>query len=228
MKNMSNPNEEKETKELLNQLLRPMMPSSVFKGAALERLLREQQEILQRLEKLSRKVRIMDKILVVVHMQAHLLTGYLTIPRGRRLSDYLNGYSESDQLPATDFIELTQAAIYHANGKKEEAKSIFINRESIEILRTIEENDARGIGSEEGAKGFPYIKKIPVKAKINLPDYEMEGQLHYKEKQDLGQLLAQRRTFIPLTKVTIHDISKDTWEDSGFVAINRTKVYSIR
>ncbi len=165
-------------------------------------------------------------IAVAVHMPEKVLTGFISLPPRTRLSDYLNGDPTGQSSRPCRFLELTAVTIFHADGTKERPDTIYINTEAIQMLRTRKKDSARGIGASYGAKQSPFIIKIPLRAAMRLPSYEIDGYLHCRDVPGVTQLLAEDLTFLPCTDARIHNIDEDLWWDAGFVAINRKHIHS--
>lgn len=169
-----------------------------------------------------------QNVLVVVHMPAQVLTGFVSLPPGKRLSDFLNGDLIGQSNNSGMFLKLTDVAISHADGTQERTETIYINREAIQMLRTLEHDSARGIGAKDGLKRYPFLHKLPVRATMHLPGYELSGCLHCTNVQEVPQLLAQELSFLPCTDAKIHDVNGDKWWNAGFVVVNRRQVCSFQ
>ena len=94
------------------------------------------------------------------------------------------------------------------------------------MLRTMGENDARGIAAE--TRKFPYLPKQPVKAAIYTADCELTGYLHCREKQDIANMLSLRKPFIPCTDVEINDFLFNSRDHAAFAAVNSNLVVAIK
>ncbi len=165
-------------------------------------------------------------IAVAVHMQDKVLTGFISLPPVRRLSDFINDDLIGHANGRCGFLELDAVTIFHADGTKERPDKIYINTDAIQMLRTRKKDSARGIGANDGPKQSPFIKKLPLRAAMHMPGYEISGYLHCEDVRGVTQLLAGDLTFIPCTDARIHNIDEDIWWDAGFVAINKRHVHS--
>jgi hypothetical protein len=170
----------------------------------------------------------MEDVSVAVHTQEQVVTGTVSLSRERRLSDFLNSDSFGKSNGSGKFLKLTNATIARGNGEKERAEVIYINREAIQMLRTLENDSARGIGSEVGPKQYPFVKKLPVRTTVCMSGYELSGFLHCTNAQGIPQLLAQEVVFLPLTDAKIRGVDGDSRWNAGFVAINRRQVCSFQ
>ncbi len=169
-----------------------------------------------------------QSVVVVVHMETQVLTGSVSLPSEKRLSDLLNSDLKEQSDTSSMFLELTDVMISNTNGSKERAKTIYINKNSIHMLRTLEYDSARGIGAQDGPKKHPFIDKVPVGVTIRLPGYDLNGCLHCTKIQEVAHVLAQKRAFVPCTNNKIHDINKDEWLDADFIAVNKSQITSCR
>jgi hypothetical protein len=146
------------------------------------------------------------------------------VPAGIRLSDHLNNGHKTNTNTGDTFISLTDATISPLGGTKRRAKTIYINQQTIQMIRTVEKDSARGIGVIDGPKRYPFIRKQPIRVTMHLPGYELNGYLHCTSGQELTNLLDEVDAFIPCTNTTINDINKgDSWK-VDFVAINKNQV----
>ena len=168
-----------------------------------------------------------QQIGVAIHTQRQTLTGSVSIPQGIRLSDHLNNGPKSNGDTRDTFITLTDATITPLEGIKgikRRVKTIYISQRTIQMIRTVENDSARGIGAIDGPKRYPFVRKLPVRVTMHLPDYELSGYLHCTSGQGLTNLLDEVNAFIPCTNTTINDINKgDHWK-VDFVAINKNQV----
>lgn len=222
---MYDPNTEDKIKELLKRVCQPV--TTDYKKEALEKINKKLQQESQKPDNSRERLKV-ENIVVVVNMDSQTLSGTITLQEGKRLSDFLNGrFPGSSDVVTNPFINLTDVKIYHKDGRKETTESIYINRQTIQMLRTLSENDARGIGAAE-TREFPYVQKMPVKTAIYTEDYELIGYLHCKEKQDISNVLSQKQTFLPCTDVKIHDYRLNSWDNAAFVAVNSDLVFSIK
>jgi hypothetical protein len=169
----------------------------------------------------------MQNITVIINTDSQNLSGTFALQEGKRLLDFLNErYPGCGELEISPFVTLTDVKIHHKDGVEETADTIYINRHAIQMLRTLGENDARGVVAE--TKKFPYMQKLPIKAAIYTAGCELTGYLHCREKQDIANMLSLRKPFIPCTGVDIHDFLLNSWDHAAFVAINSNLVVAIK
>ena len=165
-----------------------------------------------------------QQIGVAIHTQRQTLTGSVSIPQGLRLSDYLNNGHKSNGDTSDTFLTLTDATVTPREGTKRKVKTMYISQQTIQMIRTVDKDSARGIGVIDGPKRYPFVRKLPVRVTMHLPNYEVSGYLHCTSGQELTNLLDEVNAYIPCTNTTINDINKgDLWK-VDFVAINKNQV----
>jgi hypothetical protein len=118
---------------------------------------------------------------------------------------------------------MTDVTIKHNGGKKETSKTVFVNKQSIQMITTLETNSARGIGAKEGTKHYPFVKKVPIRKTIHMSGYELSGYLHFTDAKE-DAIFTDDRTFIPCTDTMIYDIDKDNRWKIEFAALNRNHI----
>jgi hypothetical protein len=160
-----------------------------------------------------------QNVALAVYIDGSTLTGTLSIPEGSRISDFLNDKTKTK----TGFINLTDVTVKHSDGKRETSKAVYINKQSIRMITTLENDSARGIGAKDGRKQYPFVKKLPVRTTIQLPGYELCGYLHFTENDGVS-LFAEDRTFIPCTDTLIYDMNKDSQWKIEFAALNKNHI----
>jgi hypothetical protein len=168
-----------------------------------------------------------QNIPVAVYMETQVLVGLLAFPDGQRLSDYLNDENISQTDTSVNFLQLSDVTIQYADGRKESAKTIHVNREAIQMIKTMASDSAKGNHANNSQKIYPFVKKLPVRATMRLPDYELVCNVHQADNETTTHLLAENRTFIACTDAKIREIHQDTQSDAGFVLINRRQMYSL-
>jgi hypothetical protein len=168
----------------------------------------------------------MQSIAVVVNMDSRTLQGFLAIQEGKRILDYLNErYPGSGEQEISPFLTLTAVKTHYRSGRNETAETLYVNNKAIRMVRTFGPDDARGNAVKN--RSFPYMPKLPVKVIIGTQDSELIGYLHCREKQDIDNLLAMRKPFIPCTDVKIHNLLDDSWDEAAFTAVNSAQIISI-
>jgi len=78
------------------------------------------------------------EIRVCIHLDSHTVTGNVSLPRGKRLSDLLNGSIVGQSEHNTMFLELTDVIISHADGTEEKNTNILYQQSDYSVA-----NDAR-------------------------------------------------------------------------------------
>jgi len=168
------------------------------------------------------------EIPVCVHLDSQTITGNVSLPRGKRLSDLLNGSIVGQAEHNAMFLELTDVIISHADGTEEKTRTSLINRATIQLLTTLDKDSARGIGAKDHSKQYPYMHKSPVRARMRLPSYELSGDIHCASGQRVSYLLEERFMFLPLTDARILVSKGDDWWGATFVAVNRRQILSLQ
>ena len=168
-----------------------------------------------------------QSVAVALYMDSQVLTGFLSVPSGKRLSDFLNYDLVGQSETIGTYLKLTDSTVSNTDGTREKTETIYINREAIQMLRTIENDSARGIGAKDGPKQYPFVHKSPVRAKMCMRRYELDGYVHCASGQKVSQLLAQGLTFLPCTDARIREARGGDWWQAGFVAINKRQVCSL-
>ena len=101
----------------------------------------------------------MQYVSVAVHMEEEVVTGVISVPSRRRLSDFLTSSSTKQSGSSGTFLKLTDVVIDSADGVKKRVGTIYLRKESVRILRTLESDSARGIGAKDGLKKHPFVHK---------------------------------------------------------------------
>jgi len=160
-----------------------------------------------------------QSLALTVYIEGRCLIGNVSIPKGSRISDFLNDTTKTKN----DFITLTDVAIKYRDGKKETSKTVYINKQSVQMITTLEPDSSRGIGAKDGPKYYPFVKKIPVRTSIHLPGFEIIGYLHFAEETGVS-LFAEERTFIPCTDTLICDVNENSRWKMEFAALNKSHI----
>lgn len=169
---------------------------------------------------------MVEKLPVAVYLDAQVLTGTVSLPRGKRLSDFLNSGIAGQ--PTSNFLELSEVTISHVDGRKEKAQTAYVNKTGIQLLATLEKDTSRGIGATDGPKPYPFVQKSPSRARMRMPNYELTGSLHCAGGQELQQLLEENMMFLPLTEARIRATDGQLSWNAAFVAVNRGQIHSLR
>jgi len=171
---------------------------------------------------------MIEEIRVCVHLDSQTITGNIPLPPGKRLSDLLNGSIVGQAEHNTVFLELTDVIISHADGTEEKTQTSFINKATIQLLTTLDEDLARGVGAKDSPKQYPYVNKSSVRARMRMPSYELRGDVHCASGQRAQHLLEDRFMFLPLTDARIRGSRGDDWWGATFVAVNRRQILSMQ
>ena len=160
-----------------------------------------------------------QSVALAVYMEGRTVIGTVLIPEELRLSDLLNDRPKTQ----TAFLTLTDVTIKLNDGTKETSKTVHINKNSIQMITTLE-SDSRGIGAKDGPKQYPFVQKRPVRATIHLPGYELSGYLYCTETRGITDLFTEELTFLPCTDTLIYDVNRDSQWKTDFATINKNHV----
>jgi len=153
-------------------------------------------------------------IAISAYTDTGIFTGFLSVPSGVRLSDFIN-------LPA-QFLHFKNDTGNTSSGESMETiTEIHINKKAIYLSTSSNENGKGGFTQE---KVFPYVNKIPVNIKIFMTDYEISGYTYGLHEDALTQMLEKNQLFLPCTDVYIHNLHNNEKWHSNFVAVNRNNI----
>jgi len=139
---------------------------------------------------------------VEVAMQSEIKAGYISCPLYTRLLDLFNGETDSN----TDFFELASSANNETTDTKIDNSRFYFRKSAIDFIAVNEANAARGIGSNQNWKAYPFLPKYPAHVTLHLKNFVITGTLHLSEMQTVKELLNEKITFLPITEATIsHD-----------------------
>ncbi len=155
-----------------------------------------------------------QSIPVIVHMDIGTIAGVINVNEGSRISDTLNTPDK--------YIKFTKMMI--KDGVVEETSDIYVNKEEIKFVRTMNRDDGRGLGD----KYYLHTKKNPIRTKMQMTDYELSGYLYSKNAQEISALLEKETPFLPCTDVQVHHLPSNLSSQVGFLAINREKIFSFQ
>jgi len=165
---------------------------------------------------------------VTLYMHTQVLDGFVDQPSEERLSDLLNGVFLPQPERRGRFLELRDMGIPHADGTKDSLPTTYINKATIQMAAVSDSDSARGIGGKAGSKYPPYVRKLPVRVSLRLPDYALTGSMHRVGGEDIQHVLEEKLLFLPLTNVTIRALESNIESTAPFVAINREQIFSFQ
>ncbi|MFC1866110.1 hypothetical protein ACFLYB_05310 [Chloroflexota bacterium] len=161
---------------------------------------------------------------LTVYIQGHTFVGSVTIPKGVRLTDFLNNGFQ----PQTDFLVLEGVTAKLTNGSRETSKVVYINKKSIQMITTHDLGTTRGIGAMDGPKQYPYIQKRQKRATINLPGFKLHGYLYCAETREVADLFTEKQRFLPCTDTLIYNVSGDSNWKAEFASVNKDHISSFK
>lgn len=167
------------------------------------------------------------RLVVAVYTQTEVLTGFIYQPHQERLLDLLNGVFVGQAESGARFIELGDATISHADGRKERLPTAYINKATIQLA--VPDGDlARGIGGKVGPKRYPFVQKSSVLVRVWTPAYTLIGSMHCAGKQKVRHVLEEKLVFLPFTNVKIRSLTNGIWWPALFAAVNREQILSVQ
>ncbi len=161
------------------------------------------------------------------YMHDKVLIGTVSLPHGKRLSDFLNGVNVAPNAHASRFIKLTNVTVCHKNGIKENVETAHVNKSTIEIVATLDGDLARGIGAQKSSKRYPFIPKTKVRASMTMPDFDVAGYLHCTKGQTLCDVIEDKIEFLPITDAQIRGTQIDVSRSAVFCAVNKEQIGSL-
>ncbi len=162
-----------------------------------------------------------------VYMHDKVLIGTISLPHGKRLSDFLNGLNIAPNVDASRFITLTNVTVCHKNGIKENVEVAHVNKSNIEIVATVDGDLARGMGAEMSSKRYPFVPRTKVRASITMPDFDVAGYLHCARGQNLYDIIEDKIEFLPVTDAQIRGTQIDVSRSTVFCAVNKEQISSL-
>jgi len=165
------------------------------------------------------------QLAVTLYMQTQTLIGFI-YHKEERLSDLLNGVSSMQETRGR-FVELRNVTIQHSDGREERVATTYINKAPIQLAATIDGDLARGIGGKVGAKPYPFVGKLPVPVRVQMPTYILLGNMHCISRQMAWRVLEEKPMFLPLTNVSIRRPDNSHWWKAPFAAVNREQIMSL-
>ncbi|HUV56546.1 MAG TPA: hypothetical protein VMV84_04870 [Dehalococcoidales bacterium] len=165
------------------------------------------------------------QIALALYMETQTFIGFID-HKEERLSDLLNGVS-SIQKTRGRFVELHDVTIQHSDGREERLATAYINKATIQLAATIDGDLAKGIGGQVGAKPYPFVDKLPVPVRVQMPAYILLGNMHCISRQMAWHTLEEKPMFLPLTNVSVCRSGNSHWWKLSFAAVNREKILSL-
>jgi len=162
---------------------------------------------------------------VMLFMQTEVLSGsiFISTPEGRLL-DELNGRIATGPENRDQFLGLSRVVIQHMDGRQEKTPVVHINKDTIQMAATTSADSCRGIGAKPGPKPYPFTEKIPVPVKIEMPGYEISGNMYRVSHQKVEHVLKERTTFVPVTDAEVRALANGKRWDVPFLAVNKDQI----
>ena len=161
------------------------------------------------------------------YMHDKVLIGTVSLPHGKRLSDFLNGVNGAPNADASRFIKLTNVTVCQNDGTKENVETAHVNKSTVEIVATVDGDVVRGIGAQMTPKHYPFVPKTKVRASITMQDFDVAGYLYCTKGQNLGDVIEDKIEFLPVTDAQIRGKQTDVRNSAVFCAVNKDQIGSL-
>lgn len=166
------------------------------------------------------------KLAVTLYTQTQTLIGFI-YHKEERLSDLLNGVSFRRENRGSRFLELHNLTIHHSDGREERLATTYIKKATIQLAATIDGDLAKGIGGKVGAKPYPFVEKLPVPVRVQMPAYVLLGNMHCARREMIWHTLEEKPMFLSLTHVSICRSDDSHWWKLSFAAVNIEQILSL-
>ena len=165
---------------------------------------------------------------IVLYMMTEVLMGSIFISTLEgRLLDELNGRVVSAPDNRDKFLVLTNVTIRHADGTQEKPLIVHINKSTIQMAGTDSLDSSRGIGGKPTPKPYPFTEKIPVPVQVEMPSYQINGNMYRLNQQKIENVLKERLTFLPLTDAEVIYLANGQRWHVPFLAVNKDQLLSL-
>ena len=169
--------------------------------------------------------------LIKLYMHTPVLIGniHYTSTREARLSDVLNGVSDTGPVRRGKFLELTDVTIRNRDGEEEKLKFSYINKSTVQLAVTLGGSDSgRSTGENKGSRSYPFVEKSPMPVRIETHDYIVNGNMYCMNYQSIWQVLEDTPAFLPLTQVQVYTLANGAPEVFPFAAVNKEHILSLQ
>jgi hypothetical protein len=164
----------------------------------------------------------------------NIVHGFISCTAQQRLIDILN-FASAVESRREQFLVVTDAVASFPDGEEKDIPSLLVNKSNILFIGLEGMERVSTLRSKSGAKLYPAITKIPVKATIHVEtklyvhDYRVTGFMHCATNQKPIELLNSDLRFLPFTKVEISPslFSRQQEYETDFVAINKRHIIYI-
>jgi hypothetical protein len=169
--------------------------------------------------------------LIKLYMHTPVLIGnihYTSTPEAR-LSDVLNGVSDTGPVRRGKFLELTDVTIRNGDGGEEKLKFSYISKSTVQLAVTLGGSESgRSTDENKGSRPYPFVEKSPISVRIETQDYIVKGNMYCMNYQSIWQVLEDAPTFLPLTQVQVYTLANGTPEVFSFAAVNKEHILSLQ
>jgi hypothetical protein len=141
---------------------------------------------------------------VEIAIQSEIKAGYISCPVFARLLDLFNGETDGN----AEFFELVNSPGTEKDAPKSETFRTYFRKSAVDFIAVTGANLARGLGSNQSWKAYPFVPKYPIHVSLQLKNYNVIGTFHLSEMQTVQELLNEKLRFIPITEATISSNGK--------------------
>jgi len=165
------------------------------------------------------------QIALTIYMQNQTLIGFI-YNYGERLSDLLNSISLRRENRGR-FVELHDVTIQHSDGREERLETTYINKANIQMAAPVDGDLAKGIGGRAEDKHYPFVNKLSLLVRVQMPAYTILGNLHCVNRGEMRHTIEEKSMFLPLTHVSVCQSENSNWRKLPFAAVNREQMLSL-
>jgi hypothetical protein len=127
--------------------------------------------------------------LIKLYSQIQVFIGnihYNTSILETRLSDALNGVSDTGPVRRGKFLELTDVTIRNGDGREEKLKFSYISKSTVQLAVTLGGSDSgKSTGENKGSRSYPFVEKSPIPVRIETHDYIVNGNMYCMNYQSI-------------------------------------------
>jgi len=164
------------------------------------------------------------KELVWIYTPTYIFIGYVYHLHRQRLLDVLNGVSVGGLHTNEELLPVSEVVLDYPSEKEVAMRFALINKANILFVREAEHDLTRQSSKASDHKLYPLVDKIPVAAKLHMPDYTLIGQMHCAKGQWPSDLLNTGERFLALTNVEILPATGTSESGISFLAVNKEQI----
>jgi hypothetical protein len=161
-----------------------------------------------------------NSVYVEFYIADQVRPGWLSVARGRRLLDLLNGSSYPIRDGQSEYIEFFPSK---DAGNDAEDQPRYVRKAMVDMVALFDPNLARGAGSQGATIVFPKMEKQAVRVNVEMTKYVLVGAMHCPRGHSIRDVLDEKALFLPLTDVTIQREGR-ACGDRPFVAVRKDRI----